>query len=74
MVYWLAREFRYEGANERWKDEGPYNCASLIPTLPDKDLEIMSTIPRLFVMSDLVKGAPLALTSEQANYLFLNLR
>ena len=34
----------------------------------------MSTIPRLFVMSDLVKGAPLALTSEQANYLFRVLR
>ncbi|MFC7291079.1 16S rRNA (uracil(1498)-N(3))-methyltransferase [Hirschia litorea] len=34
----------------------------------------MSTIPRLFVKSDLALGAPLALTSEQANYLFRVLR
>jgi len=34
----------------------------------------MSTIPRLFVKSDLVLGAPLALTSDQANYLFRVLR
>jgi 16S rRNA (uracil1498-N3)-methyltransferase len=34
----------------------------------------MSTIPRLFVKSDLSIGAPLALTSEQANYLFRVLR
>ena len=34
----------------------------------------MSTIPRLFVKADLSLGAPLALTSEQANYLFRVLR
>lgn len=34
----------------------------------------MSTIPRIFVKSDLAIGAPLALTSEQANYLFRVLR
>ena len=34
----------------------------------------MSTVPRLFVVSDLNKGSPLALTSEQANYLFRVLR
>ena len=34
----------------------------------------MSTTPRLFVMADLVKGGPIALTSDQANYLFRVLR
>ncbi len=34
----------------------------------------MSTTPRIFVKSDLVAGAPLALTAEQANYLFRVLR
>lgn len=34
----------------------------------------MSTIPRLFVKADLDLGVPLALTSEQANYLFRVLR
>ena len=34
----------------------------------------MSTIPRIFVRADLTKGAPIALTSEQANYLFRVLR
>ncbi len=34
----------------------------------------MSTIPRLFVKADLTLGAPIALTSEQANYLFRVLR
>lgn len=34
----------------------------------------MSTTPRIFVKSDLIAGAPLALTSDQANYLFRVLR
>ncbi len=34
----------------------------------------MSTIPRIFVKTDLVAGAPLALSSEQANYLFRVMR
>lgn len=34
----------------------------------------MSATPRLFVMADLVKGAPVALNAEQANYLFRVLR
>ena len=34
----------------------------------------MSATPRILVRSDLLKGAPLALTSDQANYLFRVLR